>query len=135
MRTDGQTDVTKLIVAFRNFVNAPKIILCGRITCVYLMVRTQTMNKLRHGRTAVDDTSHCTSTDWSDYNVHKQMGKTCRQRKNFAKTDSRPQVRESLPSNLLQRCCRNIREKKSSNTTRVESDLKPVKTETYLNFI
>jgi len=28
------------------------------------------MNKLRHGRTAVDDTSHCTSTDWSDYNVH-----------------------------------------------------------------
>jgi len=24
MRTDGQTDVTKLIVAFRNFVKAPK---------------------------------------------------------------------------------------------------------------
>jgi len=23
-RTDGQTDMTKLIVAFRNFVNAPK---------------------------------------------------------------------------------------------------------------
>jgi hypothetical protein len=25
MRTDGQTDITKLIVAFRNFVNASKI--------------------------------------------------------------------------------------------------------------
>jgi hypothetical protein len=24
MRTDGQTDMTKLIVAFRNFANAPK---------------------------------------------------------------------------------------------------------------
>ena len=24
MRTDGQTDITKLIVAFRNFANAPK---------------------------------------------------------------------------------------------------------------
>ena len=27
MRTDGQTDITKLIVAFRNFANAPKNIL------------------------------------------------------------------------------------------------------------
>jgi len=75
MRTDGQTDTTKLIVAFRNFENAPKIILCGRFTCVYMMVRLQTMNKLRHGRTAVDDTSHCTSTDWSDYNVRSKCVK------------------------------------------------------------
>ena len=28
MRTDGQTDMTKLIVAFRNFANAPKSKLC-----------------------------------------------------------------------------------------------------------
>ena len=26
MRTDGQTGTTKLIVAFRNFANAPKIV-------------------------------------------------------------------------------------------------------------
>jgi hypothetical protein len=25
MRTDGQTDMTKLIVAFRNFANAPEV--------------------------------------------------------------------------------------------------------------
>jgi len=93
--------MAKLIVAFRNFANAPKIVLCGRITCAYLMVRLQTTNKLQHGRTAVDDTSHCTSTVWSNYDVHKQMGKTCRQRKIYMKTNSRPQVRDSLPSNLL----------------------------------
>jgi hypothetical protein len=28
MRTDGQTDVTKLIVSFSNFANAPKNIRC-----------------------------------------------------------------------------------------------------------
>jgi len=28
-RTDGQTDVTKLTVAFRNFANAPKIYMCS----------------------------------------------------------------------------------------------------------
>jgi hypothetical protein len=26
MQTDGQTDMTKIIVAFRNFANAPKIV-------------------------------------------------------------------------------------------------------------
>jgi len=28
-QTDGQTDMTKLIVAFRNFANAPKVDLTG----------------------------------------------------------------------------------------------------------
>jgi len=32
-RTDGQTDMTKLIVVFRNFANAPKIGGMGFQTC------------------------------------------------------------------------------------------------------
>jgi hypothetical protein len=31
MRTDGQIDLTKLIVAFRNITNAPKTVLCVRV--------------------------------------------------------------------------------------------------------
>jgi hypothetical protein len=57
MRAGGETDMTKIIVAARNFANTPKIALCGGITCVYLMVGLQTTNKLRHGRTPVDNTS------------------------------------------------------------------------------
>jgi hypothetical protein len=34
MRTDRQADVTKLIVAFRNFAKVPKIVLSLETTCV-----------------------------------------------------------------------------------------------------
>ena len=52
---DGRTDMAKPIVAFRYFANEPKNVLCERITCVCLIVRFQTMNKLRHGGLAVDE--------------------------------------------------------------------------------
>jgi hypothetical protein len=35
MRTDGQTDMTKLIVAFRNFANAPKMDITPLIEMCY----------------------------------------------------------------------------------------------------
>jgi len=47
MRTDGQTDMTKLIVSFRNLVNAPK---------------NQTAN-------AVQDNNHCLFSD--PHKTHK----------------------------------------------------------------
>jgi hypothetical protein len=40
MRTDGRTDMTKLMVAFRNFANAPKNIRCEIITA-YSEIRTK----------------------------------------------------------------------------------------------
>jgi len=39
MRSDGRTDRTKLIVAFRNFANAPKMLLNVCVcVCVYVCV-------------------------------------------------------------------------------------------------
>jgi hypothetical protein len=35
-RTDGQTDMTKLIVAFRNFANASKNVICEKSLYVVL---------------------------------------------------------------------------------------------------
>jgi hypothetical protein len=48
-QTDGQANMTKLIVAFRNFVNAPKISqfnLCREIIAVYSEIHTKHLNVL-----------------------------------------------------------------------------------------
>jgi hypothetical protein len=45
MRTDGRTDMTKLIVAFRNFANAPKIpnffrLIVLKVSCYFFLTFT-----------------------------------------------------------------------------------------------
>jgi len=50
--TDGQTDrqtyITKLIVAFRDFANAPtRLMLCSEIVPVCSEIHTKRLNKLR----------------------------------------------------------------------------------------
>jgi len=39
-RKDGQTDMTKLIVAFRNFANAPKNGFLGKIQTTHIEIQT-----------------------------------------------------------------------------------------------
>ena len=46
-RTDGQTDMTKLIVAFRNFANAPKK--CFLKAYVYSMSERSAQRSMTHG--------------------------------------------------------------------------------------
>ena len=35
---DGQTDMTKLIVAFRNFAKAPEKVYLGKCHCIYHLI-------------------------------------------------------------------------------------------------
>ena len=44
MRTDGQTDMTKLIVAFRNFVIAPEVTEYERVILVVVITMPHVFN-------------------------------------------------------------------------------------------
>jgi hypothetical protein len=54
-QTDRQTDITKLVVAFRNFANAPKNEFLGVISYVRSRLATQVFWKVKNGWS-------CTST-------------------------------------------------------------------------
>ena len=55
MRTDGQTDITKLILAFRNFANAPKNASTSSVTSVLLVSALQVLQEITESSDLLND--------------------------------------------------------------------------------